>query len=182
VIDICHRVEFSRQVKPDIICPTCCHWGHITYSCSNPELQRCELCVGTNLTQNHHCIVTRCSMGFGRPCMHIKIKYTNRRGKNRLCLIFADIIKKLLLYFVVAEKNRELESEVVVQADGSENIQVDDNLEDQGHTEIIEETRYLEINVHLQSTGNQKIYTDEGMDGNEDAFSQVTKEALEPAL
>ncbi|POS82736.1 hypothetical protein EPUL_004709 [Erysiphe pulchra] len=52
----------------DTLCTVCCHWGHTTHGCPNPENVRCAICAETYLTTAHKCPVVGYKSPVGRYC------------------------------------------------------------------------------------------------------------------
>lgn len=73
-----HKAEPYIPVGPDTMCTVCCHWGHITHGCPNPEKVRCAICAEQHLTTSHKCPIAGCKSPVGKFCkLHGSYKCVN---------------------------------------------------------------------------------------------------------
>ncbi|POS86789.1 hypothetical protein EPUL_002559 [Erysiphe pulchra] len=183
---VCHKVERYRQVGPNSMCPTCCRWGHTTYNCPNLEIQRCELCSGPHLTENHQCTITGCNNGRGKQCIHMIAKCAICGGKHTAS---SHPCKHYREAAAIAKANREEWKareklrETALQAEEIESEETDEDLEEQGQKEDNVETG---IN-HEEMQDNRDVdsmNTDmgENMEGVQDESSNVTRVDSEQIL
>lgn len=183
---VCHKVELYRQIGPDSMCPTCCHWGHTTYNCPNSEIQRCELCSGPHLTQNHQCTINGCNKGRGKQCIHITIKCANcgvkHTASSHSCKHYreaAAIAKGSREEWKAREKLRE----TALQAEENESGETDEDLEEQGQKEdsVESETSHEEIQDDRE-VDSMNTDMGENMEGVQDESSNVTRADSEQLL
>lgn len=60
------------------MCTACCHWGHITHGCPNPEKVGCAICAEQHLTTSHKCPIAGCKSPIEKFCkLHGSYKCAN---------------------------------------------------------------------------------------------------------
>ncbi|KAI6247431.1 hypothetical protein HI914_04054 [Erysiphe necator] len=181
----CHRVEPFRQIGPDSMCPTCCHWGHTTYNCPNPGNQRCELCAGAHLSKNHQCAIIGCNKGRGKSCIHLTMKCANCDGKH---MASSHSCRHYREATAIAKGNREewkareKSRETALQAEEVESCAADEDLEEQDQREDGAESGSQDRNNGELNSEFSKTTMEESMEGIQEEFSYETRADLELPL